>query len=251
MEVRPSERPFIRRIEDYIERVNSRGQWQLTDFLSPREQGLAAGRARTAGIVAQGYGGYADAERQRLLLMPGEWYPEPADFQVATLSVRADESITHGALLGALLGTGVERRKVGDLAVDGERGLCAIDRMISAHVCQELHHAGRVAVAVEVVDREVVWPKVDYNTATLSVASMRLDAVVAAACHWSRGTAQEAIQAGRVSVDHVETDRPDESVEVGDVLSVRGFGRVRVFESAGVSKKGRLRLVVGVLPSRR
>ncbi|WDL97432.1 YlmH family RNA-binding protein [Alicyclobacillus sp. ALC3] len=241
----------MRRIEDYITRVNARGQWQLTDFLSPREQTLATSRAEAAGMVVQGYGGYQDAERQRLLLMPGEWYPEAADFHITTLSIDADEPITHGALLGALLGSGIERRKVGDLAVDGERALCAVDRMIAEHVSRELHHAGRVAVHVEVVDSEVVWPKVVYNTATLSVASMRLDAVVAAACHWSRGTAQEVIQAGRVSVEHVATDRADEPVEVGDVLSVRGFGRVRVFESVGLSKKGRIRLVVGILPSRR
>ncbi len=251
MEVRPSERPFIRRIEDYITRVNVRGQWQLTDFLSPREQRLATSRARAAGMVVQGYGGYQEAERQRLLLMPGEWYPEAADFQITTLSIDAVQPLTHGALLGALLGTGVERRKVGDLAVDGERALCAVDPTIAGHVCRELHQAGRVSVHVEIVDQEVVWPKVVYTTATLSVASMRLDAVVAAACHWSRGTAQEAIQAGRVSVDHVATERADEPVEVGDVLSVRGFGRVRVFESVGLSKKGRIRLVVGILPSRR
>lgn len=251
MDARPVERLFVRRVEDYVTRVNARGQWQLTDFLSPREQELAVGRAQAAELVAASYGGYDAAERHRLLLMPANWYPEAADFEIVTLSVLADESITHSAVLGALLGTGVERRKVGDVAVDGARALIALDRVISQHVCQELHQVGRVPVQVSAADEGVTWPAVVYDTVALSVASLRLDAVVAAACHWSRARAQGAIQAGRVSVDHVETNRPDESIEVGDVLSIRGFGRVRVFETAGVSKKGRIRLVVGILPSQR
>ena len=45
---------------------------------------------------------------------------------------------------------------------------------------------------------------------------------------------------GLVSVNHLETTKPDKSVEQGDVLVLRGKGKAILAEVGGESKKGRI-----------
>lgn len=249
--IRESERPLVRRAEDFTRRVSARGTWERTDFLSPRERLLVASVIRRDGLVASSYGGYADAERVRLLIMPADWYPEPADFQVITLGVRTTETLSHGAVLGAILGTGVERRKIGDIALaDSQLAYVAVCSALESHLRLALRQVGRATVTLETL-QDVAWQVVTYEPAMLTVASLRVDAVVAQACHWSRSRAKDAVDAGNVSLNHAPCERTDETVEPGDILSVRGFGRIRIFTHFGQTKKDRERLEVGILRSRK
>ena len=78
----------------------------------------------------------------------------------------------------------------------------------------------------------------------VSVPSLRLDCVVAAAYKLSRTAADAAIQGGLVYVNAVLCDKPDKKLAVGDVLVLRGKGKRLLFAETGTSKKGRLHLTV-------
>ena len=67
----------------------------------------------------------------------------------------------------------------------------------------------------------------------------RLDAVLAAMLHCSRGQASELIEAGRVEINHLPADKPHAQVYEGDVFTVRGKGRFRLTALPGKSKKDR------------
>jgi RNA-binding protein YlmH len=54
-----------------------------------------------------------------------------------------------------------------------------------------------------------------------------------------------------VSLNFAPLEKPDVQLEEGDLLSIRGFGRVRVLALEGESKKGRTRVQVGILQSDR
>ena len=75
-----------------------------------------------------------------------------------------------------------------------------------------------------------------------TVATPRLDAVVAAAFSTSRGKAADLIAAGRVQLNYRECGKSDRLVAEGDVLSCRGLGKAVVKELGGRSKKGRVML---------
>ena len=76
-----------------------------------------------------------------------------------------------------------------------------------------------------------------------TVASPRLDGVVAALCNLSRETAKEKIAAGEVEHNYETAARPDAAVAAGDVLSVRGVGKFEVESVSDPTKKGRFRLI--------
>ena len=67
----------------------------------------------------------------------------------------------------------------------------------------------------------------------------RLDAVLAAGLRLSRGEAQRLIDGGLVKRNHVEVLWGDLHLEEGDLLSVRGHGRMRVEGFEGLTRKGR------------
>ena len=73
-----------------------------------------------------------------------------------------------------------------------------------------------------------------------TVSSERLDAVLAAGLKLSRSEAQRLIEAGLVKRNHAPELRGDVHLEEGDLLSVRGYGRMKILEFEGRTRKGRL-----------
>ena len=76
------------------------------------------------------------------------------------------------------------------------------------------------------------------------MAALRLDAVAAAAFHLSRGKAADLISSGRLTLNYKECLKADRTVAAGDVLACRGLGKCVVKEVPGLSKKGRIMIVL-------
>ncbi len=72
-----------------------------------------------------------------------------------------------------------------------------------------------------------------------TVASLRLDTVAAAGFGTSRSQMAEEIEAAKVKVNWQDAKGPAQAVKAGDVISMRGRGRVEVAEILGQTKKGR------------
>lgn len=250
--VREKERPFLRSVQDWTSQVQTRGRWYLTDFLTPREQFITQSCARGEGLMTEAFGGYPHAERRRLLLMPGDWQPTGEDFQLSCLSVEAlDGELRHRDVMGSLLGMGIQRKTIGDIVLESRRKahVFATSHM-AAFISGDLHSVGRSTVSITNIDLASVQdlPEPVYEDANVFVASLRVDSVIAQACHLSRSRAQDEVAKGNVTLNFAEASSRDE-VATGDILSLRGFGRVKVVELLGESRSKRIRVRVGVLRS--
>lgn len=248
MWIRPVERPFLNRISDWTSKVTATGNWVLTDFLTPREQHVFAGVADASGLELAVFGGTPFSERQRGLLMPSDWQPEEEDFQISILSVKPLEHapLSHGSILGSVLGTGLDRKKIGDILIQDGVGYVFCVRDVVRMLQNDLHQIGKTPVSLALQMDGIAWRPPTVEKAVVSVASLRADAILAQSCHWSRSQAQEAITRGRVSLNFIELTKPEMELAVGDILSVRGFGRVQVLSQLGRSKKERERLEIGI-----
>ena len=54
----------------------------------------------------------------------------------------------------------------------------------------------------------------------------------------------QVIAAGRVSLDHAACLKPDKQVGQGAVLTARGLGKAKLIEVGGLTKKGRVGIVI-------
>ncbi|WP_058301814.1 YlmH family RNA-binding protein [Gorillibacterium timonense] len=247
----PDERGFADKAEEWIERAAERHTVKVTDFLDPRQAEIVQSLAnRYSGQAALHFnGGYPEAERKRAVLVPDYRDPEAEDAGITILAVTsADDriaSLDHGDYMGALLGLGIKREKVGDFHVrpDGCHVLVAAE--IADFLNLQLRQVGRIHVLTDILPlNELQIVRTQLEEMTLSVASMRLDGIVSDVCRLSRAKAQLPIQAGRCRVNWKTEEDPSKPLKAGDTVSVQGFGRFRIL-SAEPTKKERFRVKVG------
>ena len=149
--------------------------------------------------------------------------------------------IGHRDLLGAVMGLGVDRDTTGDIVLAGE-GLAYLFCLAGMEeaVTTELDSAGRAKLRLSRHEGEVVCPEPEGQRRRITLASQRLDAFVSAGYDLSRSEAQKRINAGLVKLNHLPNQRTDAHVEAGDLISVRGSGRMKVEEILGQTRRGRL-----------
>ena len=246
------ERTLLARTMDRMEQADSRNIPACTSFLSPHEAEAVSRLIAAAGHPRHlFYGGFEGAERRVCAFLP-EWmedgmeaFGEEGTIVALRASWHGGEKLTHRDFLGALMGMGVTREKVGDLLVS--EGSCDILllREVSGFLLQSMESAGRVKLRLESIAlSQVVPPQVQVKTIRDTVAALRLDAVAASGFSISRSKAADLISAGRVNLNWQECQKGDRAVEEGDVISCRGLGKCVVKEVGGRSKKGRIGLVI-------
>lgn len=247
--IREAERPFIRNAEDWCAQTDQNQRWYLTDFLTPRAQFLTRSIVGRYGLEMALNGGYPDAERQRLLIMPGNWQPVLRDFEVTYLRAEAQAvAIRHKDVLGSILGLGIQRRTIGDISIDGPVAHVFVANHMVRFLYDTWRQVGNSSVLLSQPSDIPKLPAPKYDEKDITVASLRLDAVVAHACQLSRGKSQAAVDRGDVTLNFMDAGRNDEIAE-GDILSLRGFGRIKILSVAGLTKRERLKLRVGILRS--
>ncbi|MEG0804319.1 MAG: S4 domain-containing protein, partial [Pygmaiobacter sp.] len=112
-------------------------------------------------------------------------------------------------------------------------------------LCDELKTVGRVTVSLQLCDtlpQELTAGQGAEQS--LNVASLRLDAVLAAVLHTARGQADEVIRSGKVQVNHRTELSASFTLSEDDSLTVRGVGKFRFKSVDGTSKKGRLFITI-------
>ena len=244
----PEDRLLLARIWDKYEQTERRSIPSATVFLSPREQRLAQAMLNAAGIRT-GYvfdGGCGEAERKILVFLPA-WMEEPAGDELVFLraAFHGEESLTHRDILGSLMGLGVTRERVGDILVSPHSADIVAAPSLRDFFLREWTQAGRVKLTVTEIGREELrLPQAQVKVIRDTVPSLRLDAVAAAAFSRSRGRAAELIAAGKVNLDHVPCLKGDKPVAEGAVLTARGFGKAKLTQVGGLSKKGRVGITV-------
>lgn len=231
----------LARVLDLAQQATRRGE-QTGDFLEPRLQELVT-RLLTEerNLLIDWQGGYASAERCRLVLHTPERAPEP---QVAFIKVQAFKALQHRDCLGSLLGMGLRREKVGDLLPVENLCYMVVAQEIAEFVVSNLSQVGRqevTAVIIGSLDGVVsIQPKIVVST----VASLRLDAIIATGFSVSRSEAQNLVTGEKVKLNYLENNHPDRQLVEGDLVSVRGYGRLKLVSLGGKSRKDRLRVTL-------
>ena len=244
----PEDRLLLARVWDKYEQTERKSIPTATVFLSPRERQLAQAMLNAAG-VRSGYlfdGGYESAERAVLLFLP-DWAEEPPGDELVFLRAlfHGEESLTHRDLLGSLMGLGVTRERVGDILVSPHSADIVAAPSLREFFLREWSQAGRVKLTVTEIGREELRvPQAQVKVIRDTVSSLRLDAVTATAFSMSRGRAAELIAAGKVNLEHVPCLKGDKPVEEGAVITARGFGKAKLAQVGGLSKKGRIGITV-------
>lgn len=194
------------------------------------------------------FGGFDESESKMLGVFP-EWSEcEESEFPIKALKISPlfTKPITHRDCLGTLLSLGIERNKLGDIAITEDNGaICFVSEDIAPYICANVSKISNQGVHIEETD--MTWAqkiKRKYQRLELVCASMRTDAVVGAITKLSRQKSADLISADKVKVNHRIIKDNSRSVKEGDLLSIRGFGRFIIRQEGAKTRKDRQHISV-------
>ena len=192
------------------------------------------------------YGGYEGAARLMLCVYPEYCQPEHSEFPLRTVRFdsRGAGALTHRDYLGSLMALGISRSQTGDILCDQGGAYAVLSPAAAEMAVFGISKIGRVGVKARFADGDAVSREDKFSEISATVASLRLDCVIAAAARVSREKAAALIHSGSVSVNHGITESVSETVAEGSVLSVRGSGRYILSEIGGSTKKDRIHITV-------
>ena len=235
------------RVLDQLERGRQREMPISTNFLTPREQALV----RQIVPNCLFYGGIEGADRCVAYYLPD--YMTVDDFfedgPISCLRAKfyEENSLSHRDVLGALMGAGIRRDAVGDICLRETECDIFVLSDLCKYLLDNLTGAGRQHLRLEKIAlSEAIKKPQEMKELRITVATMRLDSILAAGFHLSRGTATEAIRAGFASVDSLTCQKPDRIVSEGSELSLRGKGKLRILSVDGITRKGRQGVTLGI-----
>lgn len=239
---------LLTHMDDLARRAGKTGAAH-SKFLTPAEAtGVAQAFTNRRDAALTLDGGFAQAERCVAIFTQPDWgVCERGDVLAGLrLRFRAQDVVRHQDVLGAVLGLGLTRDVLGDIVVTEGRAYTVCLASIADFIADELRKVGRVGVEIERIPvEELPEASVVLREKEVTVASPRLDAVLAAAWDWPRTRAAAMVEAGQVRLAHRECLTPSKPVQAGDIISAHGVGRFVVVREGGQSRKGRLWLVLG------
>ena len=245
----PEDQLLLAKVWDKINAGLRKGIPANSCFLAPRELEMT----RLLFGEPEGlhrFGGYAESERQMLVYLP-EYLDEETLFyeDSPVVCLRAvyyeGDTLTHRDFLGALMGAGVARETVGDICVG--KGSCDffVTREMAPWLLQNFSGAGRTRFRLsEIPLAEASIPEPEIKEIRDTLASCRLDAVISSGFRIGRSLASDYVNAGKAAVNGLPCTKSDKSVSEGDKVSVRGLGKIRLYQVNGQTKKGRISVVI-------
>lgn len=245
----PEDRVLLAKIWDKISAGIRRNVPASTCFLTPRELEMTRYLfGDEPGLTA--FGGYEGAERRMLCWLPDyldEEYLSGEDSPLVCLRAEFYEgdSPSHRDFLGALMGAGIGRETVGDICIGDSSCDFLVTAQIAPYVLQNLTSAGRARLRlkqISLANIQVPTPEVKEIRDTL--ASLRLDSVIASGFRMGRSLAAQHISAGKAAIDGLPCEKPDRSVAEGVSISLRGSGKIKLVSVNGQTKKGRISVVI-------
>ena len=241
-----------KRLTELAQRSWSQGVYCFTHFLDLA--GLSLFHAMRPGLPPVSwtfFGGAEGCERQMLRFGSPEECGYDAPFpivclRIAPLSAKFAQPLTHRDYLGALMALGIQRETMGDIVVKPREAYLFCESHIAPYIAEHFTQAGRTSLSCAVAQTLPQGALFETRRQVVQLASQRLDALIAHVYHLSRSEAQALFPAGRVFVSGRLCESPGYTPKAGDVLSVRGFGRMRYAGVESFSKKGKENTAVDV-----
>jgi len=218
----------------------------FTDFMNPQRSAVFLHQFAKMKVAAIVYGGYEDAERKMLGFAAPQEVLSNESFPIVPLTVvynaRFSKQLTHRDFLGAVLGLGLDRGKIGDIRLGASGTVMYVAQEVADFILESLIEVGRATVTVKSYEN-ITDLEIPGTPKRITAASLRLDAIISEALHLSRSKAAALIESEKVFVNWALAKKTQQLCE-GDTVTVRQVGRLKIDEIIGTTKKDRVALKI-------
>lgn len=257
------------RICEMMDRVVQNYYMEFTDFLEPEVRLLveevAARYYKAVALLPSG--GFAEqdgniGDRCMLAVMSKDLREslgsEPIAYPLLVIKLTSTDARfepRHRDVLGSLMGLGMRRERVGDIRIDtkskgpcenkfNQTGSCvyiAIEASMLDFIKSHMVKIGPWEISISVAEQEeLLGLEDDGEPCSFTVKSMRLDALLAEGFNLSRDVASKLAESGKVKINQRVVESKSKEIHSGDLISARGFGRLRIVNTGDRTRKDRL-----------
>jgi len=241
------EEPLIKKFTSYKEACIRNYKVTLTKFLNLREQELLEFVIGTHSDVYLYFSNVSgEDEYKRAVISPFELEP---DFKVTLLKLNYNQKfqkIDHRHLLGNIMGLQIERNMIGDILISNEGNAYIVSsEEMSNFLIDNLTVIDHNPIELVKVDELIGDFSVKYDIKKYFVQSLRVDLICADGFKLSRKESQDLIKEGNLKINQRKELNLVKNVSEGDVISLKGHGRIKIITIGSLSKSGKIMVEIG------
>ena len=187
-----------------------------------------------------------DCEKKLLVVYPKDFTEEDLFFPVKYFKIEKKSKfidLEHKHYLGNILALGLKRESLGDLIV--KNGHCygiILENMFDFLKENLLRINSSPVEIIEIGENEV--PQNEFKELNIRLSSLRLDSLVSELTNLSRASSVNYIDLGNVQVNYEVQREKSYRISVGDTVIIKKYGKFRIEEENGLTKKDKVKLIV-------
>ncbi|MBU0278465.1 YlmH/Sll1252 family protein [Gemella sp. zg-1178] len=238
--------------KDLLNTINLKsGKNEISPFLSQLEQKLLEKiiNYSYSNIKLDFFGGTLDNERKRAKLLINNNYD--IDYNIVCLVANFNtkfHKIGHRDVLGAVHNLGLNFNRIGDIIVEDDKIFIFVDAGIAEYLIMNFSKIGRAVLNFS-IEEKLADIKIEKKYQSLSIvcSSHRLDSIVSKIINKSRSKTKEVLQKEFVKVNHTLVTDGEKNCKIGDMISIRKYGRYILKESSQNTKSLKYRIILDKL----
>lgn len=248
--MKDEERLICNRLLDMANNCYYRNIPVTSDFLDLNSQSLFNGIIGSLPDVKWIMnGGYDLAERKVITFLPSYCDADSAPsgysiIQIQPVNRKFSEELNHRDYLGAIINLGITRNKIGDILVTEDFAYFFCIESICGYIIENLTKIKHTFVKCIVVSDVDFNYEPSFQEIRGSIASLRLDNVIALGFAGSRSHLISYIEEGKIAVNGRIITSNAYNIKPGDIISVRGLGKIKFISGLSSTKKGRLMVLI-------
>ena len=244
--------PFIDKGLEWLRQVDEHYAPILSPFINPHQVFILETLGNNRGIKTFSSTSHVPSEYARVILAPDYFTPSLEDFKMTLLEIEYPskfQQLTHSKILGTVLNRlGIDRKLFGDILVTEEKAQIIVDQRFITLFQDGIQKISKLPVSlVERPFSDRIESKDEYQEKEVLVSSLRLDAFLSSILKLSRSQAAALVEKKLVQVNYHIVEKSDYQVKIGDLISVRRFGRIVLLKENGQTKKDKKKLTVQLL----
>lgn len=240
-----------KRFAELAQKCYQKNQYTFTGFLGLADAACFYEMERELSFVPYDlWGGCEGAERVMIRFGSVEMLGYEEEFPVVCLKIcplaeKFADVLTHRDYLGALMNLGIERDVLGDIVIEGKTAWVFCTKSISDFISENLTKVKHTSVLCTVSTDIPSFFNRDVQEIKLQISSERIDGVIAKVYKLSRSDSSELFRQKRIFVRGRLCENSSRLLKTGDAVSVRGYGKFEYRGETGISRKGKLNVLIG------
>lgn len=249
------EKIILAKLNDKIRLCKTKNKLVNTEFLNMYQENII--RKELERIKAKNYiltGGYSEAESKILIMYPEKITEEIAKENITNiikvikiqLPNEQKGKYQHRDYLGTIMQFGLERERIGDIIVYEDEAYVIVLSENAQYIKDSLQTTKKFKKSkIEIIDiDQMKVKKPEFEEIKISVNSQRLDNFISEICKISRSETTRLIASELVSINCKIETKQTKTVEIGDILIIRGKGKFIVSDFLDINRKGKQVVIV-------